>query len=245
MPALLQLVALHPFGHQADHRLARRAEFGRVRLLDAAEVPRRLDHRHLHAEADAEIRDLALAREPRRADLALGAALAKAARHQNAVDMFEERRRVLVLEHLAFDPVEIDLDLVGDAAVRQRLDQRLIRILHAGIFADDGDGDVAFGIADALVDETPGRQIGLGRSLDAEGGEHFAVETAGVIGLGHRIDVVDVARLDHGAFAHVAEQRELAPLAVRDRPVGAAQAEYRAGCRWRAVRAPNAGSAWS
>jgi hypothetical protein len=38
-----------------------------------------------------------------------------------------------------------------------------------------------------------------------------------------RIDIVDVARLDHGVFAHVAEQRQLAPLAMRDRPVGAAQ----------------------
>ena len=51
------------------------------------------------------------------------------------------------------DPVEIDLDLVGDAAVRQRLDQRFVGVLHAGVFADDGDGDVAFRIADALVDQ--------------------------------------------------------------------------------------------
>ena len=58
--------------------------------------------------------------------------------------MFEERRRILVLEHFAFDPVELDLHLIGDAAVGQRLDQRLIGVLHAGIFADDGDGHVAF-----------------------------------------------------------------------------------------------------
>ena len=44
---------------------------------------------------------LALARELRRADLAFGAALAEAAGHQDAVDVLEERRRVLVLEHLA------------------------------------------------------------------------------------------------------------------------------------------------
>ena len=123
--------------------------------LDADEIARRLDHRHLHAEADAEIRHVALARELRRADLAFGAALAEAAGHQDAVDMLEERRGILVLEHLALDPVEIDLDLVGDAAMRQRLDQRFIGVLHAGIFADDGDGDVAFGIADALVDDVP------------------------------------------------------------------------------------------
>ena len=33
--ALLQLVALEPFGHQADHRLRGRAELGRVGLVDA------------------------------------------------------------------------------------------------------------------------------------------------------------------------------------------------------------------
>ena len=50
---------------------------------------------------------------------------------------------------------------------------------------------------------------------DAEGGQHLVVEAGGVIGLRHRIDVVDVPRLDHGAFAHVAEQAELAPLFLR------------------------------
>ncbi len=65
------------------------------------QMPRRLDHRHLHAEADAEIRHLALAGEARRLDLALGAALAEAARHQDAVDALEMLDRVLLLEDLA------------------------------------------------------------------------------------------------------------------------------------------------
>ena len=58
------------------------------------------------------------------------------------------------------DPVELDLDLVGDAAVRQRLDQRLVGVLEAGVLADDGDRDLAFRVADALVDRAasaPGR----------------------------------------------------------------------------------------
>src|SRR5262245_20461400 len=66
---LLQLVALEPFGHQADHRLRRGAEFRRVRLSDAAEIARSLDHGHLHAETDAEVGHFALARELRCADL--------------------------------------------------------------------------------------------------------------------------------------------------------------------------------
>ena len=165
--ALLQFVALDPFGHQADDRLLGRAELGRVGLLDAAQIARRLDHRHLHAEADAEIRHAPFARELRGADLALGAALAEAAGHQNAVDVFEERRRVFVLEHLAFDPFEIDPHLVGDAAVRERLDQRFVGVLHAGVFADDGDRDLPFRIADALADLLPLTRARAGLSAPA------------------------------------------------------------------------------
>src|SRR5258707_2686424 len=117
--SLLELVAAQPFRHQADQWFGRRAELRRIRFLDADEIARRLDHRHLHPKADAEIGHVALAGELRLADLALRAALAEAAGHQNAVDVLEEGRGVLVLEHFALDPVEMDLDLVGDTAMRQ------------------------------------------------------------------------------------------------------------------------------
>ena len=115
--ARLQLVAAHPFGHQADHRLRARAELGRAGALHAGQIARRLDHRHLHAEADAEKRHLALAREARRLDLALRAALAEAAGHQDAVHAFQMLDRVLALEDLGVDPVELDPHIVGDAAM--------------------------------------------------------------------------------------------------------------------------------
>src|SRR3546814_5214754 len=75
----LAQVAAHPLGEQADHRFGARSELGRAGALDAGEVPRDLDARHLHAEADAEIRNAALAGEGDRGDLALRAALAEAA----------------------------------------------------------------------------------------------------------------------------------------------------------------------
>ncbi len=151
------------------------------------------------------------------------AALAEAAGHEDAVDVLEEGRRVLALEHFGLDPVEIDLDLVGDAAVRERLDQRLVGVLHPGVLADHRDRHLPFRIADALVDEAPDDEIRRRRALDAEGRKHLVVEAGLMIGLRHRIDVVGVARLDHGGFAHVAEQAELAALLARDRPVGAAE----------------------
>eukprot|EP01025_Chloroclados_australasicus_P001917 TRINITY_DN104594_c0_g1_i1.p2 TRINITY_DN104594_c0_g1~~TRINITY_DN104594_c0_g1_i1.p2 ORF type:complete len:122 (+),score=7.45 TRINITY_DN104594_c0_g1_i1:2-367(+) len=50
----------------------------------------------------------------------------------------------------AFTPLEIDAHPVGHAAVMQGLDQRLIGVMQAGIFADNGDMDRSVGIADPV-----------------------------------------------------------------------------------------------
>src|SRR5688572_22631616 len=98
-----------------------RAELGRAGALEAGEVARRLDHRHLHAEADAEERHLALAGKTDRRDLALRATLAEAARHQDAMHVLQPGDSVLALEHLGIDPVEMHADIVGDAAMAEGL----------------------------------------------------------------------------------------------------------------------------
>src|SRR3546814_19221189 len=64
----------------SDLRFIGRAEFGTRRFFDAARVPRRLDARHLHAQADAEEGDVPFAREADAGDLAFGPALAEADR---------------------------------------------------------------------------------------------------------------------------------------------------------------------
>ena len=82
-----------------------------------------------------------------------------------------------LLEHLALDPVEIDLHLVGDAAMGQRLDQRLVGVLQAGVFADDGDRHLAFGIAHALDDAVPALQVGRRSSASMpKRRQHLVVE---------------------------------------------------------------------
>src|SRR5262245_42518085 len=87
---LLQLLAPHPFGHEADHGLLGRAELRRARPFDAG-LAGGVDHRHLHAEADAEIRHAADPRVARRLDLAFGAAFAESARHEDAVYVLQIR----------------------------------------------------------------------------------------------------------------------------------------------------------
>jgi len=91
----------------------------------------------------------------------------------------------------------------------QGLGQRFVGILHAGVFADDGNGHAPSDFAHPLVDDVPALQLRRNSRLDAERRQHLVVESGGMIRLGHGVDVVDVARLDHSAFTHVAEQTEL------------------------------------
>jgi hypothetical protein len=115
--ALLELVAAQPLGQEADNRLGGRSELRRARIRHSGEGARCLDHGHLHPEADAKIRDLPLAGEARRADLAFASPRAEPAGHEDAADSFEERRRVFPLKNLALDPIQVDLDPVRDRAV--------------------------------------------------------------------------------------------------------------------------------
>ena len=111
--------------------------------------------------------------------------------------------------------------------MRQRLDQRFVGVLHAGVLADDGDGHLAFGIADALVDQRQRARSGGGAGEMPKAASTSSSRPLGVIGLRHRVDVVDVARLDHRAFAHVAEQRRACAAPPSGSAVGAAEQDVR------------------
>ena len=198
---------------------------------EARERPAGLDHRHLHAEADAEIGHLALARETGGEDLALGAARAEPAGHQDAVNALEVRRRVGRLENLALDPVELDPHLVGHAAVGQRLDQRFVGVLEAGVLADDRDRHLALGIVIGARHRSQRRMLGLGAGSMPKAASTSRSRPGGVIERRHVVDRTRVARLDHRAFAHVAEEAELAPLLARDLAVRSGRAGCAAGCR--------------
>src|SRR5580765_6726876 len=79
-------VAVLPLVDQGDHRVLRVGlELGAVRAVQARQMARDLDRRDLHAQADAQVRDLVFARVLRGADFALDAALAEAAGHQDRV----------------------------------------------------------------------------------------------------------------------------------------------------------------
>ena len=98
-------------GQEVDHRpLGLDVELGGVGARHAGDVARELADGDLHAEADAEVRDAALAGDARGADLALDAAAAEAAGDQDAVGVGEPALGGLVgLQRLGVDPVDLDL----------------------------------------------------------------------------------------------------------------------------------------
>src|SRR5215472_10045567 len=173
------------------------AVFGRTRTFEAREVSRCLDDRHVEAVADPEERHAAFARELHRLYLALGAALAEAARNENAVDVLEVHGRVVTLEYLAVDPVHVNADIVCQAAMRERLGERFVGILDLHVLADDGNADFALRILHALDHLLPMPEVRHRGVLNAEYFEKLCVETRLVIRNRRFVDRGHVECRDH------------------------------------------------
>ena len=203
--ALLLDVAL--LGEQVDDRVRREGvELGRVGVSGVEHLAGDVDDGALHAEAEPEIRDQVLAGVPRGEHLALDAAMAEAARHDDAVDTFE-RRHVLV-EVLAVDPDEVEVGAAVDRRVAQGLDDADVRVRHLDVLADDRDAHARLGRRDARAEVLPLGEIRW-RGIEVEQ-LHDVIAEPGV--LEHQRHLVDGARVrhvDHGAHLDVTEERDL------------------------------------
>src|SRR5579864_4210589 len=105
-----------------DHAMRRTGiEFGGIGVHQAAHIARILNHQGLHAQADAEVRHLALARVANRVEHAVDAALAEAARNQDAIVALQLPLPVRPHHALGFDPVNVHFQLVRQPAVEQGL----------------------------------------------------------------------------------------------------------------------------
>src|SRR5207247_3826414 len=158
---------------------------------DPADRARVLDHGALHAEADPEVRHAVLPRPPDRADLALHAPIAEAARHQQAVDRAEVGRGAVALHLLGVDPPKINAGIVGDAAVHKRFGQALVGVLQLDVLPYDGDPGLPPGRRDLPDDILPSGEVdrpgGEPEQLEDDLVEAFPVEDQG-----HFVDRVDV-----------------------------------------------------
>ena len=134
---------------------------------------------------------------------------------------------LVALEHLGVHPVQLHPDIMGDAAMGQRLGQRLIAVEQVGVLADDGDGDLALRLGHRMDDAFPAAHVGLAIGREAEMPQHFLVHALGMVLQRHAVDRTGIKRRDDAFRADIAEQRDLAALVLRDRPVAAAEQDLR------------------
>src|SRR5438874_4798236 len=151
-----EVVDAQQIAQLVDHLRARvGVALGGIGVGEAGDVARVLDRRPLEPVADAEVRNLPLARRLRGEHHAARAAVAEAARHENAVRAVEQRTAVRLLERLGLDPLDVHLQAMREAAVVERLVQALVGILVADVLADDMDRDLVLRILDPVDEILP------------------------------------------------------------------------------------------
>ena len=226
--ALFQLIAARPLGQQPHHRLGTGAEFRGGGASNAQQIARSLNHRHLHAKANAKEGYLALTGKAHRLNLALSAAFTKATGHQNTMHALQPAHSILaVLKNRAIHPIELHPGVIGNPAMRQRLIEALIGIEQAGVFAHHRNGHLALRGGDALDNILPARDIRLTINAEVEVPQHLPVQPLIVIGQRHLINAARIKRRYHTFGPHIAEQCNLAALILRNRPVATAEQDLR------------------
>ena len=184
-------------------------EFAPVQTED---VSGELGHRALHAQADAEEGNASFAGEADGVDLALDAAFAETAGHQNAVHAGEQPFGPFALDRLAVDALDADLRPIVHAGMVERFVDRLVGVAMFGILAHHGDGDFVLRIAQPVQQIAPAVQVQR-PGLQVQLADDQLVQA--VIDQAHRHFVdrkILVLFLDHGLDRHVAEQGDFRPI---------------------------------
>src|SRR5450759_3070463 len=134
-----QLVDTLEFAEFEDDAVRRaRVELGGIGGFHPAHIAGEFDHQGLHAETDPEVRHLALAGELDGVEHAIDAAFAEAAGHQEAVVILQLPLPALARHALGIDPVDVDLQLVRQAAMQQRFLEALVGIFVFHVLAHQG-----------------------------------------------------------------------------------------------------------
>ncbi len=185
-------------------------------------MPRVFDGGPLEPVADPEVGDAALARDFRRAHHAARPAIAEPAGDQNAVRAVEQLLAARLLERFRFDPPDVDLQPVLEAAVIERLVQALVRVLVADVFADHVDGELVQRVPDAIDEVEPVAHLRF-RLRQVQPPQDDAIEPFLGEHRRHLVDARDVLGGDDRLFVDVAEQRNLRLDVLIQVAIGAAE----------------------
>ena len=199
-------------------------ELRRRRTRQADNVARELAHGSLQAQANAEVGHVVRAGVTRSRDFTLKSALAKTARHQNAVHGAKQLFGSFVVDLFRINEVQVHVHAICHARMMERFHNGEIRIGKLHVFAHDG--NVHFALAIGLRRE----ELAQRSEVDVFHGkaqlrEHLLVEMLVMQREGHRINTRRVNAREHIARVNVAEQGDFVANARGNLVVAAAYDE--------------------
>src|SRR5947209_603489 len=154
---------------KVDHRMGREGvELRGVRVVRAEGGTRKLDDHTLHAHAEPECGNAALAAEAGRLDLPLDAAVAKAAGDDDAIEPDERLDVIGPLEVLAVDPLHLHVAACRPRGMAHGLGDREVRVGQLDVLADEADGQRYARSADSLGERLPFAQVRLAGAREAK-----------------------------------------------------------------------------
>ena len=193
--------------------LAVGVELGRVGVPPAQHVARQLYGQYMQAQAQAQVGYIVLAGVARGGDLAVYAAVAKAAGHQHRVRAAQQRLGGLVGHFLGLYPVYVHIHAVFVSGMAQRLGHRKVGVVQRHVLAHQRHLYVAGAAVYALQHAVPVAHVGGGR-VHVQLAQHYIGK---VVLLQHHRGLIEHRHgqvLYHAIGLHVAEQGYLVEHAL-------------------------------
>ena len=211
-----KLLHVFLFRHQVnDTVLALRVELRRVCIGKAEHMAGNFHKRKLHAKADAEERHAVHTRIADSRNHSFGSALTEPPRNKDAVDLGKNLAYVFFLNRFGIHPFDMDLDLVADAAVRQRLRNAEVSIVQFDIFADNGYRDAFRQGVRRVHHGNPVREVGA-RRIQLKTFADDVVQALFPERKRNRIQKRKVEVFNDAIFRNITEQCNLLPNVVAD-----------------------------
>ena len=195
--------------HQRDHRMLR----GRIQL-DTVGVPvsqhmaGEFHDRHLHSQADPQIRDPVYPRIADRQDHPLGASVSKASRNQDAVHGVKGLIQIFFIQFLRIHPGKFYLGPAGNPSVLQRFHHAEISVVELGVFPHDRDIDFPLRIPHIAHHFLPVCKVRLS-IFQPQGFQDHIRQLFPLHGKGRLVEIFHIQVLQYMAHGNVAEQSDL------------------------------------
>ena len=199
---------------QADYRIrCFFVELGGVGIGESADIARELDRGDLHAETDAEIRDVVFAGILGGIDFALDAAITETTGNEDAIDVADDFRGDLFFHGFGIDLHDLYFGIVRGSCVDERLVNRFVGVLELGVFSGNGDGDAVARMDHALYKFFPFFQSGRWGVAEADFIDDEAVDFIAAQVERALVNAVIAIAESHDVFLiDVAEHRDLAAV---------------------------------